>query len=293
MVIYQDEKITYTNENGGMVIITRAKPFFLISKTGFGAVNNTVTSEKMYGMDGEHINDDSLDPRDLSINLLVYGKNAKDDNTLQRNLLEVFNPKIKGVLTYESFGKTYELDVKVTKGWDSEFDEKSHTNQGTISFFAADPLWRDISSDSFTIQLGQTKNLFGFPLSITDDFKFAVVEVGKEVAVTNPGHVSVGLELNIECTAEVVNPRLYNPYTEEYFAFNFTFKGGDKIYLNTNKGKKQVLINGENGFFKRKLGSTFMQISNLETNYFILEADDGIENMVATMKYYPLLTGVC
>lgn len=54
-----------------------------------------------------------------------------------------------------------------------------------------------------------------------------------------------------------------------------------------------MLINGENGFFKRKLGSTFMQISNLETNYFILQADSGIENMVATMKYYPLLTGVC
>lgn len=293
MVAVDEEKITYTNENGGMVIMTKERPFFLLDKTGFGAVNNTINSEKMYSMDGEHENDDSLDSRTPTITLLVYGKNSKEDNKLQRTLLDVFNPKLKGTLTYESFGKTYEIDVRITKGWDSEFDEKSHTNQGTLTFFAANPLWRDVSSDSYAVQMGQTTNLFSFPLAITNDFKFATVDVGKEVAVTNPGHVAVGLELNITCTAEVVNPRLYNPYTEEYFAFNNKFKGGDTIYLNTNEGKKQVLINGENGFFKRKLGSTFMQISNLETNYFILQADSGIENMVANMKYYPLLTGVC
>lgn len=197
MVVADEEKITYTNENGGMVIMTKERPFFLLDKTGFGAVNNTINSEKMYSMDGEHENDNSLDSRTPTITLLVYGKNSKEDNKLQRTLLDVFNPKLKGTLTYESFGKTYEIDVRITKGWNSEFDEKSHTNQGTLTFFAANPLWRDISSDSYVVQMGQTTNLLRFPLGITDDFKFATVDVGKEVAVTNPGHVAVGLELNI------------------------------------------------------------------------------------------------
>ncbi|MFK5292696.1 hypothetical protein ACI3PH_19915, partial [Lactococcus lactis] len=74
MVAADEEKITYTNENGEMVIITKERPFFLLSKTGFGAVNNTINSEKMYGMDGEHENNEALDPRTLMITLLVYGK---------------------------------------------------------------------------------------------------------------------------------------------------------------------------------------------------------------------------
>ena len=288
-----NEKITYINENGGTVIFQAKKPYVLIEKTGFGGSANTVTSQKMHNTDGEIEDDEVLPPRQLSISALVYGKNSVEDNQFRRNLLSVFNPKLSGTLIYESFGKTYEIDVKITEGWNDVFDKSSHIWQGSVSFIALFPLWRDISSEAYTVQLGQTINMFSFPLAITDDFKFATVEAGKEVAVINPGHVSVGMELNIECTAEVANPRLYNPYTQEWFAFNWTFSGGDLIYINTNEKKRRVLINGENGFFRRKLGSKFLQISNLETNYFILEADQGVENMIAEMKYFPLFTGVC
>ncbi len=74
---------------------------------------------------------------------------------------------------------------------------------------------------------------------------------------------------------------------------NLSYKQSVEISKKQGEDRWGEAIYGENGFFKRKLGSTFMQISNLETNYFILQADSGIENMVATMKYYPLLTGVC
>lgn len=47
MVAADEEKITYTNENGGMVIMTKERPFFLLDKTGFGAVNNTINSTRI------------------------------------------------------------------------------------------------------------------------------------------------------------------------------------------------------------------------------------------------------
>lgn len=288
-----NEKITYVNEIGETVIFKSKKPYILLEKKGFGGSSNNITSQKVFNIDGEIEDDETLPPRPLSISAIISGKNSTEDNKLRRNLLKVFNPKLNGTIIYESFGKTYEIDVKITEGWEDELDSATHLWKGTVSFLALYPLWRDTSSSSYTVQLGQTINEFSFPLGITDDFKFATVEAGKEVAVINPGHISVGMELNIECIAEVVNPRIYNPYTQEWFAFNWTFSGKDTIYLNTNENKKQVLINGENGFFKRKLGSKFLQISNLETNYFILEADKGVENMIAEMKYCPLLTGVC
>lgn len=289
----ENEKITYINEIGDMVIFESKKPYVLLEKKGFGGSSNTITSQKVYGIDGEIEVEESLPPRTLSISAVISGKNSIEDNKLRKNLLKTFNPKLSGTIVYESYGKTYEIDVKIVEGWGDEIDSASHLWKGSVSFLALYPLWRDTSGSSYTVQLGQIISEFSFPLSITDNFKFATVEAGKEVEVINPGHVSVGMELSIECIAEVVNPRIYNPYTQEWFAFNCTFSGKDTIYLNTNENKKQVLINGENGFFKRKLGSKFLQISNLETNYFILEAEKGVENMIAEMKYSPLFTGVC
>lgn len=289
----QKEKITYLNSSGGMIIFERVPPYVLLEKTGFGGIANQITSEKLFDYDGEVEQNSSLETRSLGIKALVYGESRAEDVKLRRNLLSVFNPKLRGKLTYESYGKTYEIEVSITNGWEENYDERSGTYQGSVSFKALSPLWKDVSSDSYIVQLGQTVNLLTFPLKITDNFEFARTESGREVEVINPGHIPIGMEVDIECTAEVINPKIYNLYTEEYFAFNATFKGGDQIYLNTNKGEKQVLINGENGFFKRKLGSTFLQISHLETNYFVLQAERGVENMIATMKYHPLLTGVC
>lgn len=286
------EKITYTNENDEKVIFELKKPYILLEKSGFGGIENKISSEKLYGMDGEYEYDASLPPRPLSVKSLIYGDTAKQENELRKNIMRVTNPKLRGKITYELFDSTYEIDVRVSKSWDDAYHENPHILQGEVEFIALNPYWRDISSESYTVMLGQTINCFSFPLAITDNFKFAEIDSGREVEVLNPGDVTVGIEFNISCTASVKNPRILNMYTQEFFGFNATFSTGDHIYVNTNKGKKQVLINNENGYSKKKAGSVFLQLENHNTNYFILQADEGVENMVAEMKFYPLLAGV-
>jgi len=286
------EKITYTNENDEKVIFELKKPYILLEKSGFGGIENKISSERLYGMDGEYEYDTSLPPRPLSVKSLIYGDTAKHENELRKNIMRVTNPKLRGKITYELFDSTYEIDVRVSKSWDDAYHENPHMLQGEVEFIALNPYWRDISSESYTVMLGQTINYFSFPLAITDNFKFAEIDSGREVEVLNPGDVTVGIEFNISCTASVKNPRILNMYTQESFGFNATFSTGDHIYVNTNKGKKQVLINNENGYSKKKAGSVFLQLENHNTNYFILQADEGVENMVAEMKFYPLLAGV-
>ena len=287
------EKITYTNERGGILIFEeRLPPYILLDKKGFSGIENKISSEKLYGLDGEYAYDASLSVRSLSLSVLVNGETSVEDNDLRKNLMRVLNPKLSGKITYERFNSIYEIDVNISHSWEDAYDTGSHTLQGSVEFVALSPFWRDVSSDSYTVQLGKTNNLFCFPLAITDDFKFAEVDSGQEVKVSNPGDVSVGLEFEIFCTAGVVNPRILNIYSREYFGFEYTFSSGDKIYINTNRGKKQVLINGENGYSKRSLDSTFLQLDNLQDNYFILQADSGVENMSGRMKFFPLLSGV-
>ena len=282
----KDLKITYTNANGKSIILGAFAPFRLMNYSGFGLPENEITSEKVYGMDGELKIHSSLSYRDLQTDVLIQGKDFEEKQKYKRNLMAVLNPKLLGTLRIDILEKAYEIDVEIIKGFDPQYEK------GAVQYRALDPFWRDISLLDYTVQLGEMTNLFEFPLNITDKFEFATITSGKEVEITNTGDVPIGLILNITCTAEVVNPKFLNLYTQEFFAFNHTFTAGDTIFVNTNHGKKQVLINGENGFFMRKLGSTFIQLDNLQTNYFILQADDGVENMLATMKYSPLLTGV-
>lgn len=279
-------KMTYTNINGKTVIVGPFPPFRLMDYSGFGSLDNNITSVKVYGLDGEQKIDSSISYRDMELDILLQGSDFEEKQEIKRELMAAFNPKLSGTLRVDFSDKAYEIDVEVLKGFDPQYQ------RGTVQFRALDPFWRDVSKLDYTVQLGQTENLFEFPWIITPSFEFATVEMGKDVEIINQGDVVIGMEINIQCTAEVVNPRLVNIYSQEYFAFNHTFKAGDVIYINTNRGKKEVLVNGANGFFMRKLGTTFLQLDNQEKNYFKLEADDGIENMIADMKYNPILTGV-
>lgn len=279
-------KMTYTNINGNTIIMGPFAPFHLMDYSGFGLPENNISSEKVFGMDGEQKIHSSLSYRDLEIEVLVQGTSFEERESFKHDLMSAFNPKLSGTLKWEVLNTAYEIDVEVLKGFDPKYQK------GTIQLRALDPYWRDVSNIDYTVQLGQTTNLFVWPLIITPEYEFATVDSGKEIEITNQGDVAIGMEINIKCVAEVVNPRFINLYSQEFFSFNHTFKAGDVIYINTNHGKKQVLVNGENGFSMRKLGSTFLQIDNQATNYFKLEADDGIENMIADMKYNPLLVGV-
>lgn len=279
-------KLTYTNVNGKSIIMGPFAPFRLMDYSGFGLLENNITSEKIYGVDGEQKIHSSLSYRDLNLEVLVQGDSFEKKESFKHELMSVFNPKLSGMLKWESLNNAYEIDVEVLKGFDPKYQK------GTLQLRALEPYWRDVTKLDYTVQLGQITNLFVWPLNITPSYEFAIVESGKEIEITNQGDVPIGMEINIKCVAQVVNPRFINLYSQEFFSFNHTFGAGDVIYINTNHGKKQVLVNGKNGFYLRKLGSTFLQIDNQATNYFKLEADSGIENMVADMKYCPLLSGV-
>lgn len=279
-------QITYTNIRGDSLILGKFPPFRLLNYSGFGSLENEIKSEKLHATDGERKMSSSLEVREIELEILLQGKNFEEERILRKTLMSTMNPKLTGTIEYKVLNETYEVDVEIVKGFDPAY------KKSIVQFKALDPFWRDMSSLEHSVPLGRTLNLFSFPLEIIPDFEFASIESGNVVEVHNSGHAPVGFELFVECTGEVVNPSLLNIYTEQHFTFKHTFEIGDKIYINTKRGQKKVLVNDENGMSLRKLPATFLQLDNETTNYLILQADDGVENMTAEIRFYPVLTGV-
>lgn len=278
--------VTYTNSKGDSIIFGSFAPFRLLDYTGFGSVENDITSEKVYGLDGEQEISSTLAVREIELTVLVQPHGFVEQRTLVRNLMRIMNPKLPGTLTYQVLDSQYVIDVKIVKGFDPSY------TKGVIQFKALSPFWRDVSNLHQTISLGESSNMFKFPLQIIPDFVFAKVVAGNITTIENLGEAAIGFETSITCTGIVINPKLINVYTEEFFGFNAEFGIGDTIYINTNRGEKQALYNGDNAMKLRIAGSTFLQLDNEVTNYFILQAASGVENMRAEIKYEPLVNGV-
>lgn len=287
-----NEKITYRNEVGNIVIINYKKPFFLLEKTGFAQVGNKISTSQMYGFDGEFPFNSALEAKAITIKMAVIGKSAEDTHMLRRHLIKTFNPKMKGKIIHEIYGKKYEMDVDVVNSWSDAFDEKTRSVQGSVQFKAPTPFWKDTTMGKNAQTLGKTTGLFTFPLKFAEPYIFEKVEPATPIELINDGHVPVGFILRVKINASVKNPRLINIYTREQFAFNAIFKGGDTLFIDTNKNSKCVRLNGKNAYGLRKLGSKFLQLDHLRKNYIALEADSGVENMFATIEFNPLLIGV-
>ncbi|WP_241161947.1 MULTISPECIES: phage tail family protein [unclassified Enterococcus] len=71
-------EIVYKNSDGEQLIFGIRPPFTVSNKTGFGAVENAITTEEQYGLDGAILVSERLDKRDLTIKGTVIGTSPED-----------------------------------------------------------------------------------------------------------------------------------------------------------------------------------------------------------------------
>lgn len=289
-------EIVYTNKEGAEIVFSIRPPFFIRRKTGFGAVENAIVSEKQYGLDGEILVSERLNARDLTVVGTVLGETPSDLEGLKMNLIAGLNPKIAGTLTYRAYDKEYSIDVLVVKAPEMDDPTNNLTLDFTCSFLALDPYWRDMSFYSSLIPLAQATKLHHFPLNITDKYKFATLKSGEIVPIENNGDVEVGGTFYFTLSAEATNPEIYNVITQEYFKFVGSFDVGTRFKLVTVRGKKESIMtlpNGEevNAMPLRDPGSAFLQFAK-GTNYFQARASSNVGNVIIQLDFQPLVGGV-
>lgn len=289
-------EIIYTSSEGEEISFSGRPPFVIRKKTGFGSVENAITTEKQYGLDGEILVSERLEARDLSIAGTVLGESPQDAADQRHELIRVLNPKTPGKLTFRQYNREYAIDVLIVKAPEMDDPVKNLTEEFTCSFLALDPYWMDVSYYSSLIPLAQAKKTHSWPLIITKDYSFADLKSGEIVSVPNNGDVAVGATFLFTLSAEVTNPEVYSVLTQEYFRFKGTYQAGTRFRVVTIRGKKEAVMtspDGEesNAMPLRDPGSTFLQLAKGQ-NYFQAKATSNIGNLIIHLDFQPLVGGV-
>lgn len=292
------EKITYTNTAGEQVVFSSEPPFMYTTKSGFETPENIVTKQQNYGMDGSSFLSARINDREIVINGVIRADSKEESAEYRMLLIRVLNPKLAGSLSYENEHGQYEIDVIPV--FAPIINEATYIGNGLISdmqviFDALDPLWTDKPEIDAEIPMAREENLFEFPLEITDNFEFSRLIAGDVIEIQNNGDVAVGAVFTINVNGILVNPRLYNVITQEYFALNGTFTTGTRLRISTVRGKKRVEQDDGDGWYnimtKRKVESTFLQIER-GINYLQLQADEGVEFTTSYICFEPKILGV-
>lgn len=289
------EKITYTNTEGGQIVLWNKPPFTLLFKSGFDSVDNDIVSGKQYNLDGEQFISQDLSTRELTMQGNIEYRGHESLLELRREMIKVFNPKLAGNIQYENDLGTYVIDAIPEIA--PFFDESNKTIRQPYKIIlkALDPYFTDKSEIDAEIPMARIEPSFSFPLEITKNFEFARLIAGDVIEIQNNGDVAVGAVFTIDVNGPLVNPRLYNVITQDYFALKGTFMTGTKLRISTVRGKKKVEQNDGDGWFnimtKRKVESKFLQIDR-GINYLQLQADSGVKFTTSYIKFDPKILGV-
>lgn len=273
-------------------------PFILSEKEGFDSVDNIITSTRGYDQDGESFVSHNLDVRNLTLRGSILGGDKSEYLSMRGEMIRVFNPKLAGRISYTNDIGTYEIDCIpefIPRINEQGYKGVRRTKPYEVILKALDPYWTDKSEIDAEIPMARVEPLFSFPLNITNTFEFAQLIAGDVIEIQNNGHVSVGAVFTINVNGPLVNPRIYNVITQEYFALKGTFMTGTKLRISTVRGKKKVEQNDGSGWYnimtKRKVESKFLQIDR-GINYLQLQADSGVKFTTSYIKFEPKILGV-
>src|SRR5690625_4534613 len=292
------EKITYRNKNGLEIVFSKEPPFLFSTKEGFDGLENIIVEQRNYNQDGATLVSTQLDVRELTIYGEIWASNKDEFREYRKELIKVFNLRLAGSILYENIVGTYYIDVisEIAPSMnESTYLNVKQLDSFTIVLKALDPYWTDKSEIDAEIPMAREENLFEFPLEITDNFEFSRLIAGDVIEIQNNGDVAVGAVFTINVNGILVNPRLYNVITQEYFALNGTFATGTRLRISTVRGKKRVEQDDGDGWYnimtKRKVESTFLQIDR-GINYLQLQADEGVEFTTSYIRFEPKMLGV-
>ena len=160
-------KLIYKNTNGDQIEIGQLPPFLLIEKTGFGGVENLISKEQLYGVDGSSLINQQLSDRDIKIKGEYLAEDTRDLQEKRVGLSSAFNPKFAGVLVYQQdSGQAYEIDVLVTQPPTFDTPSDNLTQAFEIDLLSLSSYWTDKNRADKLIPLSTLENRLVFPLQI-------------------------------------------------------------------------------------------------------------------------------
>ena len=275
------------NDKGDVLNLTGNRKYSVYKITGLNPPKATINSSVNTTTDGSSINSVRLDNRNIVIYIALEG----DIEVNRINLYKYF-PIKKPVTLYFTNG-TREVYIEGTVEL-IECDLFVKRQVAQISIICNKPYFKAV--DSLITSFGDINSLFEFPFSIGKaGIEFSAITVNQRKSIINAGDVETGVIIELFSVGTVVNPILYNVFTGEQMALNFTMETSDKIVINTNVGEKAITLI-RNGVSYNAMGymtpdSVWFELQSGD-NVFTYDATEGTGNLQITFTTSLLYGGV-
>ena len=287
-------KLIFTNSRGFSVELGDESPFILTKIEGLGAVNAAIQTQKSPFQDGETYIDNLLEPRSISIEIMILADDTEEMMENRRKLLQVFNPKLgEGKLIYEYGNIKREIKAisELAPVFPDAGDFKDTMQPGLIQLYCPNPFWLDtfIESEEMADWVGGLR----FPLQLP--MMFAGRSSRQHTVIHNAGDVDTPIVF--EFLGPATNPVVTKVDTGEYIKVNREIAVNEKLIITTEFGNKKVILENietkerVNAFGWIDLGSTFFQLEP-GNNLISYSADSGQETARVWIRWRNRYVGV-
>lgn len=229
-------------------------PFIFESIAGIDAINTSIISHAPAGMDGSVYEDIVMEDREITLNLHVYGKTQKEMYENKLALIKLagssFYKRGKiGTLWYENDQGRWWIPAVVKQGARQIGKRIKNYLPMQIVFYCPDSSFR--AEEATVDKMAYTGGGFSFPLTIAQP-GVTFGRRGYLINFVNDGDQESPLEIEITGTALI--PKITKKETGEYIAIQRQLFEGDKLIINTEKGKKQAKIIRETNEVENAMG---------------------------------------
>lgn len=264
--------------------------YILSTVQNLGAVEHTLITEDIPGVDGTHVQGVRVEPREIPCTVYVHGVNREDMYYKRFELISKLSGKDEGWLYYKNDYIT--VRIKARPVLPGNFTERvANYNKCDIKFHCADPYWQSTQVSEKTIGYSSSTGL-KFPTRF-NEISFGNVTTQEVIECRSSADTPV--EITVSGHAE--KPTLKNITTGGSLCFeNLSMPTGSRLVIDTTPGQLKAkytesgkatvnafnMISPSSVFWELKPGANVIKYSSANIN----------ESVEIRIKWYERYEGV-
>lgn len=259
------------NQKQEVLDLTNDASYTVVQVDGLDPPDAQISTTKRIGYDGEDIQSVYVEPRTITIYIVMHG----DVEEARLRLYQYARIKQYLKVRYRNAHRDVMAEGTVQG---IQYDHFAQIPMMQIVVYCQYSYLRNI--DTITDGGSQIQPAFGFAFSCEsgNTFEFGTFLEIPEIVALNSGEVVTGIRFIFRMNGIVKNPKIFNRATGQFIALEYDFQAGDVVTLSTHFGDKyaHLLRNAQtiNIFNAITKDSTWMQM-DVGDNVFVFEAAQG------------------
>lgn len=277
------------NSRGDLMQLSQNEGSYqIVNIEGLNPPEADLYTNAVVNMDGQKFKSSKLQMRNVVITLKINGEVEKNRLNIYKYIgskkwCKIYYTNGNRDVYTEGYCETIECPL---------FEQKQEMQ---ISIVCPNPYLQSL--EAIYIDISKTIGLFEFPFDIAESgIEIAEYNENRRTAILNFGDLETGIVITLSALSDnIVDPIIYNSLTGEYMLINETLNKGDRIVIDTNKGKKSItkIEDGEETNIINSLSgsSSWLQIGT-GYNEFTYNADNNEPFLQVVFEYNNQYEGV-